>query len=93
MPCCRRVRVWRVATGRLRRTYDESSDAAGELQRAGPEGLRLEPIDFGRRQALDKELNAESSSNGSSIGVAPNVIFDESGNFIQSATLLGIKVR
>ena len=47
---CRRVRVWRFATGKLRRTYDESPEAAAQLQREGPEGLRLEAIDFGRRQ-------------------------------------------
>ena len=49
--CCRRVRIWRFATGKLRRTYDESPEAAATLQREGPEALRLEPIDFGRRQA------------------------------------------
>ena len=93
MPGCRRVRVWRFATGKLRRTYDESSDAASELQRDGPEALRLEPIDFGRRQALDKELAAESAS-AETLGSRPqsNVVFDESGNFVLYATLLGVKV-
>ena len=47
----RRVRIWRFATGKLRRTYDESPEAAATLQREGPKHLQLEPIDFGRRQA------------------------------------------
>ena len=85
--------MWRFATGKLRRTYDESADAASELQRAGPESLRLEPIDFGRRQALEKELTAESSAAESPVGLAPNAIFDESGNYMLYGTLLGIKVR
>ena len=48
---CRRVRIWRFTSGKLRRTYDESPEAAAQLQREGPASLRLEAIDFGRRQA------------------------------------------
>ncbi len=55
----RRVRVWRFASGKLRRSYDESAEAAAELQRHGGEALRLEPIDFGRRLAVEKELVAD----------------------------------
>lgn len=46
----------------------------------------LEPIDFGRRMASEKELLADSQA------PQANAIFDESGNFIIYATLLGIKV-
>jgi len=51
--------VWRFASGKLRRSYDESAEAAAELQRHGGEALRLEPIDFGRRLAIEKELVAD----------------------------------
>lgn len=85
--------MWRFATGRLRRTYDESADAVNEVQRAGPESLRLEPIDFGRRQAHDQDLASELAGHDTSLALMPNVIFDESGNFVLYATLLGIKVR
>lgn len=88
----KRVHVWRFATGRLRRTYDESADAVNEVQRAGPESLRLEPIDFGRRQAHDQDLASELAGHDTSLALMPNVIFDESGNFVLYATLLGIKV-
>lgn len=53
-----RVRVWRLRTGKLRRVFDESAEAAHEVQKSGPEALRLEDIDFGRRYALEKELRA-----------------------------------
>lgn len=51
--------MWRFASGKLRRSYDESAEAAAELQRHGGEALRLEPIDFGRRLAVEKELVAD----------------------------------
>ena len=40
----RRVRVFRFATGKLRRSYDESPEAASELQRNGGDALKLDPI-------------------------------------------------
>lgn len=82
----RRVRVFRFQSGKLRRTYDESLTAANELQRGESELYNLEPIDFGRRMAGEKDLMADPEA------PQPNAIFDESGNFIIYATLLGIKV-
>lgn len=55
----RRVRVFRFASGKLRRSYDESPEAAAELQRHGGDALKLEPIDFGRRLAVERELVAD----------------------------------
>jgi peptidylprolyl isomerase domain and WD repeat-containing protein 1 len=82
----RRVRVFSFASGKLRRSYDESPEAAAELQRHGGDALKLEPIDFGRRLAVERELIADAEA------PTPNVVFDESGNFIIFAGLLGIKV-
>lgn len=48
---------------------------------------RLEAIDFGRRMAVEKELEKTESA------PQPNAVFDESSNFLIYATLLGIKVR
>ncbi|GBF99133.1 peptidyl-prolyl cis-trans isomerase [Raphidocelis subcapitata] len=81
-----RVRVWRLRTGKLSRIYDESLEAAHELQKSGPEALQLEDIDFGRRYALEKEMRAQGDA-----VPAPSVIFDESGNFLLYPTLLGVK--
>lgn len=83
---CRRVRVFQFQSGSLRRTYDESLAAANELQRGESEMYHLEAIDFGRRMAGEKELLADPQA------PQANAIFDESGNFIIFATLLGIKV-
>uniref|UniRef100_A0A1D1ZNV2 peptidylprolyl isomerase n=2 Tax=Auxenochlorella protothecoides TaxID=3075 RepID=A0A1D1ZNV2_AUXPR len=100
-----RVRLFRYATGRLLKVLDESLAAAAELQRSGPEAFRLEPIDFGRRAAAEKELAAAlgvvSADAGAGLGTrdaapprpaTPNVVFDESGNFLLVPSLLGVKV-
>lgn len=66
--------------------YDETLDAAQELQRGDAGLFKLEAIDFGRRISIEKEME------GSEGGPSPNAVFDASGNFIIYATLLGIKV-
>ena len=76
------------ATGKLRRVYDESLTAAAELQRGDSALYRLDPIDFGRRVAAEKELLAAGDDAG-----GQNAVFDDSGNFLIYSTLLGIKVR
>lgn len=81
------MRVFRFQSGKLRRTYDESLTASNDLQRGESELYNLEPIDFGRRMAGEKDLIADPEA------PHPNAIFDESGNFIIYATMLGIKVR
>ena len=73
-------------TGKLRRVYDETVDAAQELQRGDASMFKLEAIDFGRRISIEKEIE------GSDAAPLPNAVFDESGNFVIYATLLGIKV-
>lgn len=83
---CRRVRVFWFAKGKLRRTYDETLEAAQELQRSEASPFRLEAIDFGRRVSIDKDIAADAAA------PKPNAVFDESGNFIVYPSLLGIKV-
>ncbi|KAI3995095.1 hypothetical protein MKX01_031897 [Papaver californicum] len=82
----RKIRVFYFRSGKLQRQYDESLEAAQELQRADVPLYRLEAIDFGRRIAVEKEI--EKTENVPQ----PNAIFDESSNFIIYATLLGIKI-
>lgn len=82
-----RIRIWRFATGMLRRSFDESMEAAQQLQKSGVSQFVLEDMDFGRRYALEKEIRA----GGDDVPV-PNPIFDESGNFVLVPSLLGIKV-
>ena len=58
---------------------------AQDLQRSDVPLYHLDAIDFGRRMAVEKEI--EKTENVPQ----PNAVFDESCNFIIYATLLGIK--
>lgn len=58
---------------------------AQDLQRSDVPLYHLEAIDFGRRMAVEKEI--EKTENVPQ----PNAVFDESSNFLIYATLLGIK--
>lgn len=82
----RRIRVFWFRTGKLRRVYDESLEVAQDLQRSDSPLYRLEAIDFGRRMAVEKEIEKTETAPPS------NAIFDESSNFLIYATLLGIKI-
>ncbi|OIW03889.1 hypothetical protein TanjilG_30165 [Lupinus angustifolius] len=82
----RRIRVFWFRTGKLRRVYDESLEVAQDLQRSDAPLYRLEAIDFGRRMAVEKEIEKTEDA------PLPNAVFDESSNFIIYATLLGIKI-
>lgn len=82
----RRIRVFWFRTGKLRRVYDESLEVAQDLQRSDAPLYRLEAIDFGRRMAVEKEIEKTETA------PPANAIFDESSNFLIYATLLGIKI-
>ncbi|WOL18547.1 peptidyl-prolyl cis-trans isomerase CYP71 isoform X1 [Canna indica] len=82
----RRIRVFWFKKGKLRRVYDESLEVAQDLQRSDAPLYRLDAIDFGRRMAVEKEI--EKTENAPE----PNAVFDESSNFLIYATLLGIKI-
>lgn len=47
---------------------------------------KLDPIDFGRRVAVEKELRVDAEA------PRPSLTFDASGNFVLYPTLLGVKV-
>jgi len=81
-----KVRLFRYATGKTRRTYDEGLDALHELQKGGDEAYRLEAFDFGRRMAVEREYRANQEAAPSS------VCFDETGKLMLFASLVGIKV-
>ncbi|CAO2840156.1 unnamed protein product [Amaranthus hypochondriacus] len=82
----RRIRVFWYRTGKLRRVYDESLEVAQDLQRSDVPMYHLETIDFGRRMAVEKQIEQTEDA------PQPNAVFDESSNFLIYATLLGIKV-
>eukprot|EP01100_Stratorugosa_tubuloviscum_P015042 TRINITY_DN8434_c0_g1_i1.p1 TRINITY_DN8434_c0_g1~~TRINITY_DN8434_c0_g1_i1.p1 ORF type:complete len:648 (+),score=233.81 TRINITY_DN8434_c0_g1_i1:37-1944(+) len=97
----RQIRIFKFLTGKLFRKYDESLSVFQELQKDENSPFKLDSIDFGRRLAVEREIEKiENSSNrnilaqklNSPIVLASNIIFDDSSNFILYPTLLGIKL-
>lgn len=83
----RKVRVFDFASGKLYRTYDESLATINDMQQAGTLSTEpLDPIEFGRRMAVERELDNPAIRN------RVNVIFDESGHFVLYGSILGTKV-
>ncbi|KAA0183500.1 Peptidylprolyl isomerase domain and WD repeat-containing protein 1 [Fasciolopsis buskii] len=79
----RKVRLFRFATAKLIRVYDESLQLYSGLQQTKQ---LLPSMEFGRRLAQEKELDRSEFKHSC------NLVFDSSGNFLAYATLLGIKV-
>jgi peptidylprolyl isomerase domain and WD repeat-containing protein 1 len=82
----RQIRVFNFLTGKMIRKYDESLTAIQEMQQAGTAMYKVDDMEFGRRLAVERELEKDEKSVRSM-----NIIWDESGNFIIYPTLLGIK--
>lgn len=81
----RQIRVFDFPTGKLYRTYDESVSTVTDMQQAGTAVQRLDDVEFGRRMAVERELDNPVTR------PKQNVVFDESGHFILYGSLLGIK--
>lgn len=79
----RKVRLFKFLTGKLFKIYDESLQQLSELQQVNPQ---LPNMEFGRRMAIERDLEKTDSFEVASI------VYDESGYFILYATMLGIKV-
>ncbi|KAI9677270.1 MAG: hypothetical protein M1829_002612 [Trizodia sp. TS-e1964] len=82
----RKIRVFDFVTGKLYRIYDESVSTITEMQQAGTALQKLEDVEFGRRIAVERDLETPAYRN------KVNVIFDESGHFILYGSILGTKV-
>ncbi|KAG9315709.1 hypothetical protein JVU11DRAFT_3356 [Chiua virens] len=87
----RQVRIFSFLSGKLTRKYDESLSAIQEMQQAGTAVYKVEDMEFGRRLAVERELEMPGPD-GRIPAMWSNVIWDESGAFIIYPTLLGIKV-
>jgi len=81
----RQVRIFDFPSGKLYRTYDESLATITDMQQAGTAIQRLDEVEFGRRLAVERELQNPVTQH------KVNVVFDESGHFILYGSLLGIK--
>ncbi|KAI0917240.1 hypothetical protein AcV5_007761 [Taiwanofungus camphoratus] len=87
----RQIRIFSFLTGKLTRKYDESLAAIQEMQQAGTAIYKVEDMEFGRRLAVERELELPGPD-GTVPGRCSNAIWDESGAFVIYPTLLGIKV-
>ena len=94
----RRIRLFRFTTGKLTRTYDESLNVITASVKSTPPDangahensaiLSIPDNEFGRRMARERQVSvAEDGSLARS-----NALFDQSGNFIVYATVIGIKI-
>lgn len=81
----RQVRVFDFPTGKLYRKYDESLSTMTDMQQTGTAIYQLDAVEFGRRLAVERELENPV------VRPRANVIFDESGHFILYGSLYGIK--
>ena len=63
-----KVRLFRWASGKLLRSFDEGYDAMNALQKGGDDAYRLEAFDFGRRMAVEREYRAALGAAGPSGG-------------------------
>ncbi|KAJ3123496.1 hypothetical protein HK098_001884 [Nowakowskiella sp. JEL0407] len=84
----RQICIFNFFTGKLIRKYDESLQVIQEMQQAATAIVVMDPMDFGRRLAVDREIQSQEGGQSSTA----NAVFDESGNFVIYATLLGIKI-
>jgi peptidylprolyl isomerase domain and WD repeat-containing protein 1 len=80
------IRIFNFLTGKLYRAYDESMSAVQAMQQAGTAIYKLDDMEFGRRLAVERELEKDSKA-----GATMNVVWDESGNFLLYPSMLGIK--
>ncbi|TPX34041.1 hypothetical protein SmJEL517_g03184 [Synchytrium microbalum] len=82
------VRIFNFATGKIIKKYDESLDAISEMQQKATAKDKLDDMEFGRRLALEREIEKTPGGQASTV----NAVFDESGHFLLYPTLFGIKV-
>ncbi|KIK38998.1 hypothetical protein CY34DRAFT_808818 [Suillus luteus UH-Slu-Lm8-n1] len=87
----RQIRIFSFLKGKLSRKYDESLTAIQEMQQASTSIHRVEDMEFGRRLAVERELEMPGPD-GRIPAMSTNAVWDESGAFVLYPTLLGIKV-
>jgi len=99
----RMVRVFSFRNGKMIRSINETLDTYHEIQASESSQFKLESFDFGRRMAIEKELDkiwagldrSERKKEHIDVSVLaslPGVAFDATGNFLFYPSLLGIKV-
>ncbi|CAE6454009.1 unnamed protein product [Rhizoctonia solani] len=83
----RQVRIFSTLTGKMTRRYDESLTAIQEMQQAGTASHKLDDMEFGRRLAVEREIEKDPK-----VLATISAVWDESGTMVLYPTLVGIKV-
>ncbi|KAB5595911.1 Peptidyl-prolyl cis-trans isomerase, cyclophilin-type protein [Ceratobasidium theobromae] len=83
----RQVRIFNTLTGKMTRRYDESLNAIQEMQQAGTASHKLDDMEFGRRLAVEREIEKDPR-----VLSTISAVWDESGTMVLYPTLVGIKV-
>ncbi|QRV92468.1 peptidyl-prolyl cis-trans isomerase, cyclophilin-type protein [Ceratobasidium sp. AG-Ba] len=83
----RQVRIFNTLTGKMTRRYDESLTAIQEMQQAGTAAHKLDDMEFGRRLAVEREIEKDPR-----VLATISAVWDESGTLVLYPTLVGIKV-
>ncbi len=76
----------------MTRKYDESLAAVQEMQQAGTAIYKVEDMEFGRRLAVERELELPGPDDRIP-GMWINAVWDESGSFVIYPTRIGIKCK
>jgi peptidylprolyl isomerase domain and WD repeat-containing protein 1 len=82
----RKIRIFDFPTAKLHRSYDESIETIMAMQQAGTAAVKLEEVEFGRRMAVERDLDSPG------VRSRINLVFDESGHFIVYGSLYGVKI-
>lgn len=72
----------------MTRRYDESLVAIQEMQQAGTAAHKLDDMEFGRRLAVEREIEKDPR-----VLATISAVWDESGTLVLYPTLVGIKGR
>ncbi|KAI9291269.1 hypothetical protein K502DRAFT_336273 [Neoconidiobolus thromboides FSU 785] len=82
----RMIRIFKTKSGKLWKKLDENLDIYHDLQQAGSDMYKLDPMEYGRRLVVEKEW--PNTLQGEHV----NAVFDYSNNFIIYPSMLGIKI-
>lgn len=78
-----KIRIFNILTGKMVKMLDETLQNTIDLQQMKQQ---LSNMEFGRRLAVEKELDKSDAIN------LCNIVYDDSGYFLLYGTMLGVKV-
>ena len=98
------IRLFRFSSGRVVKQYDDSLTSIQAAQASGNPVYHLDTIDFGRRLAVEREMEKAARQQSiaatmtaqqlGAVGLLPvsGAVFDDSDTYLMWASLIGVKV-